>query len=119
VSTGVEARDKHLKSPDFFDTAKFSTMNFKSTAVAKSGDGYNVTGDLTMHGVTKPVVLKLEAPGKDQQDQRGNVHRGFTATTTLNRKDFGLVWGGTVKSGDAVLADDVKIELDIEAVLQS
>lgn len=117
VNTGVDGRDKHLKSPDFFDTAKFPTMTFKSTAVTKSGDSYKVAGDLTLHGVTKQVVLSLETLGKEQVGMDGkSIHRGFTATTTINRKDFGLNWNGSVKSGDAVLADDIKIELDIEAV---
>ncbi len=115
VDTGVAARDGHLKSPDFFDAAKFPTMTFKSTAVAKTADGYDVKGDLTLHGVTKQgVTLKLETPGKGQ-DMKGVEHRGFTATTTINRKDFGLLWAGKTGSGDAVLGDDVKIELDIEA----
>lgn len=116
VDTGVAARDNHLKSPDFFDVAKFPTMTFKSTTVAKEGDHYNVTGNLTLHGVTKQVVLKLEQPGKEEPGMDGkSVHRGFEATTTIDRKDFGLTWNGTLKSGDAVLADEVKIELDIEA----
>jgi polyisoprenoid-binding protein YceI len=116
VDTGVAARDKHLKSPDFFEVDKYPTMTFKSTSVAKVSGGYAVTGDLTLHGVTKQVVLALETPGKAEPDAKGAVHRGFTATTTLNRKDFGLKWGGTTTAGDAVLGDDVKIELDIEAV---
>ncbi len=116
VDTGVAARDGHLKSPDFFDTAKFPTMTFKSTSVAKTGSGYAVTGDLTMHGVTKSVVLALEAPGKPQVDAKGKAHRGFVATTSLNRQDFGLKWGGNLPSGDAMLGDDVKIEIDLEAV---
>ena len=119
VDTGVAPRDKHLKSPDFFDTDKFPTMTFKSTGVHKAGDHYDVVGDLTLHGVTKQVVLKLDGPGKEEPGMDGkSVHRGFTATTTINRKDFGLSWGGTLKSGDAVLGDEVKIELDIEAVQQ-
>ena len=117
VDTGVAQRDTHLKSPDFFDVAKFPTMTFKSTSVAKAGDHYDVTGDLTLHGVTKKVVLKLDEPGKEETGMDGkSVHRGFTATTTINRKDFGLTWNGTLKSGDSVLGDDVKIELDVEAV---
>lgn len=117
VDTGVAQRDTHLKSPDFFDVAKFPTMTFKSTSVAKAGDHYDVTGDLTLHGVTKKVVLKLDEPGKEETGMDGkSVHRGFTATTTVNRKDFGLTWNGTLKSGDSVLGDDVKIELDVEAV---
>jgi polyisoprenoid-binding protein YceI len=115
VDTGVTARDSHLKSPDFFDVAKFPTLTFKSTNVSKAGDHYDVTGDLTLHGVTKKVVLRLEEPGKEEPGMDGkSVHRGFTATTMVNRKDFGLTWNGTLKSGDSVLGDEVKIELDIE-----
>jgi polyisoprenoid-binding protein YceI len=116
VDTGVANRDGHLKSADFFDTAKFPTMTFKSTSVTKAGDHYDVKGDLTMHGVTKSVVLKLETPGKEQIGMDKKEHRGFTATTVINRKDFGLSWNGTVASGDAVLGDDIKVELDIDAV---
>jgi polyisoprenoid-binding protein YceI len=115
VDTGVAARDGHLKSPDFFDAAKFPTMTFKSTSVVKAGDHYDVKGDLTLHGVTKSVTLNLETPGKEQVGMDKKVHRGFTATTTINRKDFGLTWNGTVASGDAVLGDDIKVELDIDA----
>jgi len=118
VDTGIAARDNHLKSPDFFDVAKFPTLTFKSTSVSKSGSGYEVKGDLTLHGVTKPVVLNMEAPTKEVADQKGKLHRGFSATTVINRKDFGLVWGGTLTSGEAVLGDDVKITLDVDAVKQ-
>jgi polyisoprenoid-binding protein YceI len=116
VDTGVAARDTHLKSPDFFDVAKFPTITFKSTSVSASGGDYDVAGDLTLHGVTKPVVLHLDPLGKPQADAKGNLHRGFTATTTFNRRDFGLVWGGNLSSGDPMVGDSVKIELDIEAV---
>jgi polyisoprenoid-binding protein YceI len=118
VDTGIAARDNHLKSPDFFDVAKFPTLTFKSTSVTKSGSGYEVKGDLTLHGVTKPVVLNMEPPTKEVADQRGKLHRGFSATTVINRKDFGLVWGGTLTSGEAVLGDEVKITLDVDAVKQ-
>ncbi len=115
VDTGVPQRDGHLKSPDFFDTAKFPTMTFKSQSVSKSSDGFDVQGDLTLHGVTKPVTLHV-VPSKEQTGMDGkSLLRGFEATTTLNRKDFGLVWNGTVKSGDAVLSDDVKVGISIEA----
>jgi polyisoprenoid-binding protein YceI len=115
VDTGVAGRDTHLKSPDFFEVAKFPTMTFKSTSVARSGSGYAVTGDLTMHGVTKSIVLMMEAPSKAQMNG-GKEHRGFTATTTIKRQDFGLSWSGKpLSTGDAVLGDDVKIELDIDA----
>ena len=105
VNTGVEQRDAHLKTADFFDAAKYPTMTFKSKSVKKDGDGFDVDGDLTLHGVTKPVTLKVEATRS----------RGFEATTTINRKDYGLNWNGTLKSsGDAALGDDVKIEISLE-----
>jgi polyisoprenoid-binding protein YceI len=115
VDTGVAQRDGHLKSPDFFDVAKFPAMTFASKSVAKSGDEYLVTGDLTMHGVTKVVVLHMDDPGKEQTGMDGKPHRGFSASTTIHRQDFGLVWNGTLKSGDNMLGDDVKITLDVEA----
>ena len=118
VDTGVAQRDGHLKSPDFFDVAKFPAMSFKSTSVTKAGDHYDVAGLLTLHGTTKPVVLALETPGAAQSMDGKSLHRGFTATTTINRQDFGLTWNGTLKSGDSVLGNDVKIELNIEAVQQ-
>jgi polyisoprenoid-binding protein YceI len=116
VDTGVAPRDTDLKSPRFFDATKFPTMTFKSTSVHKAGEHYDVTGDLTLHGVTKQVVLKLEEPGKEEMGMdKKSVHRGFTATTTINRQDFGLAFNGTLSSGDAVLSDEVKIEIDIDA----
>ena len=115
VDTGVAQRDGHLRSPDFFDTAKFPTATFKSTKVSKTGDGYDVVGDLSLHGVTKPVTLHMESPSKEQIGMDKMPHRGFTATTTLHRQDFGLNWNGTLKSGDSMLGDDVKMEFDIEA----
>lgn len=116
VDTGVAQRDGHLKSPDFFDVAKFPEMRFVSTSVARDGDDYVVKGDLTLHGVSKAVVLHLDAPGKEQIGPDSKPHRGFSASTTIRRQDFGLNWNGTLKSGDSMLADDVKITLDIEAV---
>ena len=115
VDTGESARDGHLRSPDFFDTAKFPSATFKSTKITKTGEGYDVIGDLSLHGVTKPVTLHMEPPSKDQVGMDKMPHRGFTATTVLHRKDFGLTWNGTLQSGDAMLGDDVKMEFDIEA----
>ena len=116
VDTGVAQRDTHLKSADFFDVAKFPTMTFKSKSIVADGDGYKAMGDLTLHGVTKPVTLTLEKPSKEQLGMDGkSLMRGFSATTTLHRQDFGLVWNGTLKSGDNALGDDVKIEISIEA----
>jgi polyisoprenoid-binding protein YceI len=116
VDTGVAPRDNDLKSPRFFDATQFPTMTFKSTSVRKAGDHYDVTGDLTLHGVTKPVVLNLQDLGKAEMGMDGKtLHRGFTATTTINRQDFGLSFNGMLKSGEAVLSNDVRIEIDIDA----
>ena len=115
VDTGVAARDTHLKSPDFFDVAKFPTMTFQSTSVRPDGSGFDLDGNLTLHGVTKPVTLKVDQPSKEQLGMGGKSYaRGFEATTTINRKDFGLVWNGTLKSGDAIIGDEVKIDITIE-----
>ena len=115
VDTGNAQRDGHLKSPDFFDIAKFPTATFKSTSVTKTGDGYDVAGQLTLHGITKPVTLHMEPPSKDQIGMDKKPHRGFSASTAINRKDFGLTWNGTLASGDSMLGDDVKMTFDIEA----
>lgn len=115
VDTGEAARDKHLNSPDFFDTAKFPTATFTSTKIAKTAEGYDVTGDLMLHGVTKPVTLHMESPSKEQIGMDKLPHRGFTATAVLHRQDFGLIWNGTLKSGDSMLGDDVRMTFDIEA----
>ena len=118
VDTGIAQRDGHLKSDAFFDVAKFPTMTFKSTSVKKVGDHYDVTGDLTLHGVTKPVVLKLEEPSKPQIGMDKKPHVGFTATTTINRQDYGVKWQAALASGDKAVGDEVKIEIDIDAVQQ-
>lgn len=116
VDTGVTPRDTDLKSPRFFDATQFPTMTFKSTSVRKAGDHYDVTGDLTLHGVTKQVVLNLQDLGKAELGMDGKTqHRGFMATTTINRQDFGLSFNGLLKSGEAVLSNEVKIEIDIDA----
>ncbi len=119
VDTGVAMRDTHLKSPDFFDTAKFPSMTFAGKKITASGDDYHLVGDLTLHGVTKSVDLTMDKPGKEQTGMDGkSIHRGFTATTTIHRQDFGLVWNKPLSSGDMMLGDDVKVELDVEIVKQ-
>jgi polyisoprenoid-binding protein YceI len=115
VDTKVADRDAHLKSPDFFDAAKYPSMTFKSTKVAKAGKGMlKVTGDLTLRGVTKPVVLDV-ATTPEVKGMQGETRRGFAATTKISRKDFGLTWNKLVEAGPAV-GDEVAITLDIEAV---
>lgn len=115
VTTGNTQRDAHLKSADFFDTAKYPLASFKSSRIAKAGDGYDVFGDLTLHGVTRPVTLHMDAPSKEQIGMDKKSHIGFSATTMIHRQDFGLNWNGTLKSGDNMLGDDVKMTFDIEA----
>ena len=116
VDTGVPPRDSDLKSDHFFDVGKYPTMTFVSKSVTKSGDGYEVPGDLTMHGVTKPVVLMLESPSGEVAMGK-QTRRGFDANTTIHRKDFGLTYGeGLTKAGDAMIGDDVKVMLQVEAI---
>jgi polyisoprenoid-binding protein YceI len=114
LNTREPKRDGHLKSPDFFDAAKFPTITFKSTKVEKAGEGaLKVTGDLTMHGVTKPVVLEVAGPSDEVKDPGGNIRRGISATTKINRKDFGVSYGP-----NAVVSDEVTITIDGEFLKQ-
>jgi polyisoprenoid-binding protein YceI len=111
VDTRVEARDKDLRSPNFFDVEKFPRITFKSKRVEEAGKGkLKVIGDLTIHGVTKEVVLDVDGPNGPMKDPRGNQHMGINATTQINRKDFGVNGGG------AGVGDDVQITLDVEMV---
>ena len=115
VDTRVPDRDAHLKSPDFFDVAKYPSITFKSTKVAKAGkDGLKVTGDLTLKGVTKPVVLDVTTT-PEVKGMSGESRRGFSATTKISRKAFGLTWSKTVEAGP-VVGDDVRIDLELELV---
>jgi polyisoprenoid-binding protein YceI len=114
VSTREEKRDGHLKSPDFLDVAKFPTITFKSTSVRQSGGKYNVAGALTIHGVTKPVTLVVDTPSPETKDSYGFIRSGASATTTISRKDFGLVWNQTLDNGGVVVGDQVTITLDVE-----
>jgi len=116
VDTGVEARDNHLRSKDFFDATTNPTATFVSTSVKKAGEGLIVAGNLTLHGVTKPVTLKLDEVSKSQIGMDSKPHRGFSATTTIHRADFGLTWNGVLKSGDAAIGDDATLTFDIEGV---
>ena len=115
IDTQVADRDTHLRSPDFFDAAKHPAITFKSTKVAKAGkDRLKVTGDLTLHGVTKPVVLDV-ATTPAVKGMYGETRRGFAATTRISRKDFGLTWNKLVEAGPAV-GDEVAVTLDLEVV---
>jgi polyisoprenoid-binding protein YceI len=115
VDTGVKMRDDDLRSPNFFDAAKFPEINFKSTSVKRTGENTaDVTGNLSMHGVTKEVVLKVELLGKGAGMKPGSIVSGWDATTALKRSDFGLSWNKVIE-GTQVVGDDVQIELHVEA----
>jgi polyisoprenoid-binding protein YceI len=117
INTNQQKRDEHLRSADFFDVAKFPTMTFVSKKVAKAGkDKLKVTGDLTLHGVTREVVLDVEPLSKESKDLYGNLRRGTTATTKINRKDFGLVWNKVLETGGVAVGDEVSITLEIEMI---
>jgi polyisoprenoid-binding protein YceI len=117
IDTHSPDRDSDLKSANFLDVAKYPTMTFKSKKIEAAGPGkYNVVGDLTLHGVTKEVTLAVEATGAPIKDPWGNMRAGATATTTINRKDFGLTWNKMIEAGGAVVGDAVAVEIDVEAV---
>ena len=116
VDTRVEMRDKDLKSPNFFDVEKYPTMEFKSKKIVASGGKLQVIGDLTIHGTTHEVTLDVEGPSPEMTDPWGNPRRGFSATTTINRKDFNLLYNNTLKTGEAMIGDNVKIQIDAEMV---
>ncbi len=119
VDTRSDYRDNHLRSADFFDVEKYPTLTFKSNKVEHvKGNEYNVLGDLTMHGVTKPVLFKAEYAGKGK-NPFGKVVAGLSAKTKINRKDFGLNWNQALESGGVLVSDDVTIEIDLEAVEQA
>jgi polyisoprenoid-binding protein YceI len=119
IDTGVEDRDKHLKSPDFFDAAKYPKMTFVSTEVIPKGPNHaTVKGNLTLHGVTKPVALEADVLGFSP-DPWGGYRGGFEAKTTLKRSDFGVSWNKAVEGGGMLLGDDVEVTLNIEAVREA
>jgi polyisoprenoid-binding protein YceI len=116
VDTRVEMRDKDLKSPNFFDVEKYPTMEFKSKRIVKNGGKLQVIGDLTIHGNTHEVTLDVDGPTPEISDPWGNARRGLSATTTINRKEFGLTYNNLLKTGEAAIGDNVKIQLDVEMV---
>lgn len=117
IDTGVADRDKHLRSADFFDVEKFPTMTFKSKRVEKpSSEGFQLVGDLSLHGVTKEVTLDVEIGGR-QKDPWGSERVGYSATTRIDRKDFGLTWNQALEAGGIMVGDRVDITLEVEAVL--
>ncbi len=118
VNTRNDKRDEHLRSADFFDVAKYPTMTFKSKKIAKgSKEGHwDVTGDLTLHGVTKEVTLDVEGPTAAIKDPMGSTRAGAHATTALKRTDFGIIYSKTLETGGLMLGDDVTVTIDVEAI---
>ena len=116
VDTRVEARNKDLKSPNFFDVEKYPTIEFKSKRIVNDGGKLQVIGDLTIHGTTREVTLDVDGPTPELTDPWGNSRRGISATTTINRKDFNLIYNNVLKTGEAVVGDNVKIQIDAEMV---
>jgi polyisoprenoid-binding protein YceI len=118
IDTGVEKRDTHLKTADFFDVEKFPTLTFKSTKVSPVTDTTaKLEGLLTLHGIEKPVILDLEIHGVGK-DPWGNVKSGFTATTQINRRDFGLTWNQAVEAGQLLVGEEVEITIEVEGHLK-
>jgi polyisoprenoid-binding protein YceI len=118
INTREAQRDAHLKSADFFDVERFPVLTFRSKEVCiRNGEG-NVKGDLTIHGVTKEVVLHVEGPTPETKDPWGNMRIGATATAKINRKDFGLTYNAALEAGGVLVGEEVKITIDLEAIRQ-
>ncbi len=118
IQTRDSQRDQHLKSADFLDVERFPKITFVSKKVAPAGGEWRVTGDLTIHGVTREVVLEVEGPTPEVKDPWGNIKMGATATTKVNRKDFGLVWNVALETGGVLVGDEVAIQLEVEMTRQ-
>jgi polyisoprenoid-binding protein YceI len=114
IDTRDGDRDKHLRSADFLDVEKFPSITFRSTKFEKAGDGkWKVRGDLTIHGVTRPVVLNVEGPAPEGKDPWGNMRSGASGTTKIKRSDFGLTWNSALETGGFLVGDELKIELEL------
>jgi polyisoprenoid-binding protein YceI len=111
ISTGDEQRDAHLKSADFFHHEQHPVMTFKSTEIE-----YAVTGDLTIHGVTKSLTFAVEGPSAPGKDPWGNTRIGLSAMTKINRKDFGLTWNAALETGGILVGEDVQISLEVQFI---
>ncbi len=119
ISTGDAQRDAHLKSADFFDAEKYPALNFKSTRVTRKGEAaYEVTGDLTIHGVTRSVTFAVEGPSAPGKDPWGNTRIGLSATAKINRKDFGLSWNAALETGGFLVGEEIAITLDVQFIRQ-
>jgi polyisoprenoid-binding protein YceI len=117
VNTRDDQRDTHLKSADFFDAEKFPSLSFKSTRITRIADGeLKAAGDLTIHGVTRNVLFDVEGPTPAGKDPWGNTRRGLSATTKINRSDFGLTWNAALETGGILVGDEITITLDVQFI---
>jgi polyisoprenoid-binding protein YceI len=116
INTRDNQRDTHLKSADFLDVEHFPTISFRSRQIQLQQDGAKVTGDLTIHGVTREITLDVEGPTSEIKDPWGKQRVGASATAKLSRKDFGLTWNAALETGGVMVGDEVKITIDVEAV---
>jgi polyisoprenoid-binding protein YceI len=117
IKTGDDKRDEHLRSADFFDAEKFPTITFKSTNIdAAGGADYVVSGDFTLHGVTRPITLKVEDISAPSKDPWGNQRIGLSASTKINRKEFDLVWNSALEAGGVLVGEDVTILLEVQFI---
>jgi polyisoprenoid-binding protein YceI len=117
IDTGIEKRDEDLRSPNFFDVAKYPSMTFESKKMVRTGaNRFRMTGDLTMHGVTRELVLDMEGLETVVKDPWGNMRRGATLTGMVNRRDFGLTYNKLLETGGLVVGDEVKINIEVELI---
>ena len=117
INTVDEQRDTHLKSPDFLHVEQHPAITFKSKKIARAGEGeWKITGDLTIHGVTREVVLNADGPTPEGKDPFGNTRIGASASTKIKRSDFGLTWNAALETGGFLVGDDVRIELEVSAI---
>ena len=119
INTLDPNRDTHLKTPEFLDTAQFPTITFKSTRIERSGDGLKIDGELTLHGVTKPVTLAVEEVSPEGKDPWGNTRIGASAKAKIKRSDFGLTWNAALETGGFLVGDELKLDFEVQLVKQA
>ena len=120
INTREQKRDDHLRSPDFLDVAKYPTITFTAKKIEKAGDDrYKMTGDLSLHGVTREVVLDVVSSGPPIKDLMGMTRAGARATAKINRKDFGIVWNKALDGGGFAVGDDIDVTIDVEGIKQA
>ena len=115
VDTRNAQRDAHLRSPDFFDVAQFPTIRFEGKQATRTASGLELSGDLTMHGVTRPITF-LVTGGQQAKDSKGRARVGYRATSSLSRREFGILWNSVYEGGSVVVADEVSLEFDLQLI---